>query len=632
MNLSDTIRYLIEDKGIDFLYNPQFCNYIHDLCSEKLNGFRFIWEKCLLPNCIFDILNSDGSNEFIFRLTLRIEKQYAFPSNYIRTIIESLIVGIKKAFYGTKVSEIHSSLLDTFYKNRCLWQHQLEIFKAGVLKVRSLAGKWGYITINGVELICPQFLYCDFFHNGIAYVENQVFKGFINILGNVEIDLTSTLRDKFVTRLWHLRNGLIVLDLDSYKVLLTQTGKFCDVHFDHVDVFNGYPYDLVKFEIDKKYGYINSNLEIIVKPIYDHIFDFRKGGKYCIGKKSDGTHDIINLNGQVIKNLDYVYKTTSSNCILLRCGSDASYIYSECLKRIRVRGGLWVNPDSYPLMLQGFGGTAYFYNQAGSCLSTDGYESATPFSDGVAWVKVGLEWRKINEFGKVLFITKEFDILTEILNDRMLARHKTTGLICLCDNCCNIITMIPDSVDKHFIRSHVKASYMSDFMDKQWRFNDCGLRMQFKFNNLSFGEYSATFSGDKVNIYSNKTYLSTIVNVGHSILRLISINYMEKYGYIIIYESFKNNKYVFTTSGISIKIGVDEEINVFDKWIRLKKDDKYYIMDLNFNVISDAYDYLFEYGGGGYIYPIIGRKHNHYSLIGFDGIEISPCKYLAIKA
>lgn len=134
--------------------------------------------------------------------------------------------------------------------------------------------KWGFIDINGKELIKLQFEDVRNFSDNLAGVKMKGKWGFISSSGELIIDYKYKEINNF-------KFGTAIVKDDSGWILINKKGaRLSSIHFDDsYDLTIGLPYQLPLINIichDKnsfisKHGLINRNGEIILQPIYDKI-------------------------------------------------------------------------------------------------------------------------------------------------------------------------------------------------------------------------------------------------------------------------------------------------------------------------------------------------------------------------
>ncbi len=126
------------------------------------------------------------------------------------------------------------------------------------------------------------------------------------------------LKKKHFNKLYFSNNGLAVLLHGDSIFYVSKSGKIARTHFfdNGPDYFNG---GLARTISKNKYGYIDEQLNIVIKPEYDFAFPFEDGTAIVCNDcltESDGEHSIvvkgtwgvINKTGKVVVPLKYSKK------------------------------------------------------------------------------------------------------------------------------------------------------------------------------------------------------------------------------------------------------------------------------------------------------------------------------------
>ncbi len=134
----------------------------------------------------------------------------------------------------------------------------------------NMNGKWGFLNINGDEIISFKYSYVKDFSEGIAYVsEDYDKKFFIDKKGNNLFPVHQYLETK------DCNEGLIIAKKDDKWGCLDKTGKVV-IPFLYSDILvrKG---EIINVKRDRKWGGIDSTYTLIIPIEYDNAMSFREG-------------------------------------------------------------------------------------------------------------------------------------------------------------------------------------------------------------------------------------------------------------------------------------------------------------------------------------------------------------------
>jgi len=158
---------------------------------------------------------------------------------------------------------------------------------------------FGYIDINGKEIIRPQYSDAIDFVNGYAIVVKDGKSGIINKYGNVVVDF------KYSPWLKDIHQGaMATFKTDKKAVLVDMNGKvLIPPIYDYIGIDKKGSTDLIEAEnSNKKWGWININNKVVIPLNYDNSREFINGyAAVAINKK----WGVINKTGKVILPLKY---------------------------------------------------------------------------------------------------------------------------------------------------------------------------------------------------------------------------------------------------------------------------------------------------------------------------------------
>ena len=129
---------------------------------------------------------------------------------------------------------------------------------------------------------------------------------------------TFQLKKKHFNKLYFSNNDLAVFLYGNSIFYVSKSGKIARTHFidNGPDYFND---GLARTISKNKYGYIDEQLNIVIKPEYDFVFPFENGKAIVCNNcviESDGEHNVvvngtwgvINTNGNIVVPLKYSKK------------------------------------------------------------------------------------------------------------------------------------------------------------------------------------------------------------------------------------------------------------------------------------------------------------------------------------
>lgn len=158
--------------------------------------------------------------------------------------------------------------------------------------------KWGYIDQYGEEVIPLQYDVANNFTNSFAKVKKDGKWGYINTDGEIIIPIEYYYCSEPYNGFVAVGNG------GQYGFVSIKGEKICDLMYDKVEPFN--EKGIAKVVLDKKYGYIDENGNIVV----DILTPYVEENKDFTGEwKETNTHSskagIITITGQLSTSFDF---------------------------------------------------------------------------------------------------------------------------------------------------------------------------------------------------------------------------------------------------------------------------------------------------------------------------------------
>lgn len=98
MEISDAIKYYIEENGLERVPNTQFYFFLADLCKDEVKPYRFILRFSEFDKLFSEFINTTGSAVFIQQIAYKWAQISGFRQDLIEGILRNLSMGIRKTF------------------------------------------------------------------------------------------------------------------------------------------------------------------------------------------------------------------------------------------------------------------------------------------------------------------------------------------------------------------------------------------------------------------------------------------------------------------------------------------------------------------------------------------------------
>lgn len=466
MELNKIIRMILEEQGIEYLLSDKSTNYIKDLCPNISSSVLYIWQSLLRDSIIEELLNTSGGDSYIRKIAYKFSIQTGFNSETVYDLLRSLSLGIMQAYWGIKPKDEPLNLLQRFIRNKSNWEQRLLIYKSGILRVLK-NDKYGFIASNGEVFIIPTFKSAGLFNDGLACVhtfDDQLY--FINILGNMEIDL-NTLKFNQSSEVDIMYYGISKYQTNGKYGLISCDGKHTDCLYDWISIGS---FSVIAAYKDGKCGLINkSDLKEKASFKYENIDIVNNSNQfYSIATYSNGEKVILDFDGKetpiepnivridFINNLIFLFDASGRLKVLNNLLEESNFHYGVTIDdrfgRILHRTTIDI-PDSPILYFRRrygsyVSGSGYiFIKSDGNALNNTPFVMAHQYNNGIAWVKKGGRWHRINTRGKDINIITRYDILTPEYNNTVLARDSVSCLIVLLTVTGDIVFTFPNTED-----------------------------------------------------------------------------------------------------------------------------------------------------------------------------------------
>lgn len=622
MNLSQAFRKAIESAGLENISKKSFWNIVKDLCPVE-NNSSFLWEIMVERGFIDNFLDLKDSEFEIEQFISRICYNIGLSYDKVMYILHEFRLGVLSAFYGINPRHNSScSIRQIFSENREQWNIRTKELGDGII-IAKLDGKYGVLSLKG-EILPFKYRGATKFSQGLGCYNDGINTGFINIMGNIEIDINQLGLDN-ISSIGPFENGIAKLHGHNHKIgYLSINGNKTECIYD--DELNHSYGSLTIISKDGLKGLMNQECQIIVEPQFSQILS-KEDSCFLLGKDTMQKWSIISYNGEILKtnfeNPAIIDVDLIQDIRVFR--SSVRYKYFNCKLRDLVDFSVdYATTKKFPFLIHANHGLYYFISSNG-IINDAGYEKAFPFCSDYSWVKVGFLWFRINKEGEVIQNMDGIDVLSSEINGLILRRNLQTSLMEVYDSEHNtIIKEIPDSQNTllkenrftigstNYVWTYGRLiSSEKPIMQKSRRStytllicneNDAYYELIIKGKN--YGLFH------KINRDDTFQYIITMAN-GIEVICYKTNDGLE-YMYNIILKTFSSNfKNVFFLQHLTEPKAIIVEI----------EDDCWALLDSSFNIVAQ-WDYIEPTRNLNYFR--ISSK-NKYGLITYDGtILISP--------
>lgn len=430
MQLAEAFRKAIESVGLEKVNCKCFWNIVKDV-HIITPTHSFLWTTLVQQEFIMNFLKLRDFNEEINSYISKICFNTGFDLDSVKSLLFALHEGILCSYYGIHPKKDSLLVLwDIYLNNKTRWYERIEEFKDGII----IARKDRYFGVLSVRKEILPFIYrgATKFSHGLACFNDGINFGFINIIGNLEIDVDDIAQENGLTAVGAFSHGIAKLYGRNEKVgYINLSGRYSKCEFE--DYYKETIYnDLYEIRKNGLIGLMNNNCEIIVDPQFVAISDYDPENKFFLAKNETNEWFIIKENGKIIKttfeNPSIIAPDTIQD-IRMYGNKVKLDLYKSSLGRLVSNVDCIIGNGSFPVLIHSKEGIYNFITIHGRKLNPIGYEMAFPFVSDYTWIKVGTEWRRINKDGDVIAVMKDGDILTKEICGKVLRRNRTTSLI-----------------------------------------------------------------------------------------------------------------------------------------------------------------------------------------------------------
>lgn len=351
---NDSKKYNVIESNIVITIDNK--NIVHN-CKEKLKVNKYGYFNELIE--ITDTENIDIDKITIDIDVLKKQNIDRLYKNIAKIALISLVLflGITKYFSPIKLENQN--------------YHMVYDFSEGLAQVNDLKGKYGFIDINGKEVITPKYEFAESFSEGLAIVQINDKYGFIDKTGKEVIPIKYDYASSF-------KEGLCVARIGDKVGFIDKTGKevIPFKYYSATNFNNGIAVVLLQNGNNvEKYGCIDKKGNIVIPIKYDSLELLNenlisKGVRKHKKTHSYISHGLMSIKEQQILPSVYVSIGNFGNGLAPVCNVD-----------------LWGE------------GVYGFIDTNGKEVIPCMYKEAKPFENGYARVKNELGWGIIDTQG-----------------------------------------------------------------------------------------------------------------------------------------------------------------------------------------------------------------------------------------
>lgn len=261
-------------------------------------------------------------------------------------------------------------------------------------------GRCGYINREGKIKVSTQFEWCsEYFEGRAKFAEGRKY-GFIDEMGNIAIKATFDEAEKFSEKRAAVKVGAKwgFIDRDGSMVVPPQFAKV-----------SSFSEGLAVVRVDTLSGFIDQTGQMVIKPSFYWAEPFSNGFALVVGREPFD-YSFIDRSGKNLFGRTFAFARSFSEGIamvglrrdLKNIGFEFIDVSGKVLSSMNpVRTRLHVRPVSEGLAIVSVEGHGYGYvDRTGNLAIQPRFESAEPFSEGLAAVELGGKWGYIDRTGR----------------------------------------------------------------------------------------------------------------------------------------------------------------------------------------------------------------------------------------
>lgn len=384
-------KKLTEPKYNQIIMMGNYAELINGEYGAEKYGFYFINDTLIEPS-YEEVGHYNGMDNVIAKVKLNgkygilgVDGEYLIEPRYDE--IREFNDGTSQLMLGGKYGFMDS---DGSFLTKVEYD-EISAFHKGMADVRK-DGKWGVINRAGTYVVEPIYDQVNILSDKIEVISNGE-KKILDLGGGSKY--TTSDYDSYLYPYESIKGASVVIK-NGKQVVIDSNGKpVFHVDFDKISEFeNG----IARIELNGKMGYLGKDGEYVIPPVYDGA---QKNSDNSYQTSLDGLYGIILEDGTVIKPMSSSPIEFSNNYGIIRVDGKNTYI-DKTGKRISSE----LFDDAYAFsdgMARVQMNSKYSYiNASGKRMSKE-YIDAYDFSEGYACVKDGQDYRYIDKNGNYVF-------------------------------------------------------------------------------------------------------------------------------------------------------------------------------------------------------------------------------------
>lgn len=457
MKTEQLFRMAIEKIGINHSSSKRFLQFVVD--SRILSPSEIYVLKCLVRDkFINQLLLLHNVEPEVVAFCKEVADYTGFKEEQIRRVVLPFWKGCVMSFWGVNTTQnANETIMNEYRIHVERWNRRLRDFNEGIIRVKA-KGLYGWYTFSGKEIIPCKYSGATPFSEGMACVCDSNFFGFINILGNIEIDLTNVGRyGAPISSIGPFCDGIAICNVLGNRVGFLNARGVCstfDFEYEYQVTMGQNPFIVKKNGL---YGFMDYDLNVVLSPCLTEAKQFEKNNAYTCAVVEGDKWAIVDRKGNVVKSKDRLKalkRLSDSLFVGVVCWDKCQYrFYDECFnlksiinQRVIDIVNYWERQGEPLLLIQTRSGVFYYMDDKGAIINKIGYDFAHPYINNFAWARNGARWQRLDRCGNIEYYWDDIDVLTPEVNGKVLIRNLESKWISIFD-CVKrrVLFVIPNS-------------------------------------------------------------------------------------------------------------------------------------------------------------------------------------------